>query len=145
LGPVPRGNARRCGQPPAWLGEARDEACYGLLDLEEGFQTGIVRFGWVAEVLLEPTGGEPPDSCRMEQDGVSQRRRIAALRGAAMERAVNDVGAVFVEHEAALLNGTLDRDVLELCHPDLGWGVAPAKQLACERIFQNERKAKLEI
>ena len=77
-----------------------------------------------------------------ERQRVSQRRRIALLRGAAMERAVNDVGAVFVQHEQALLNGTLKEDLLELCHPDLGWGVQAAKQLARERIFQNERKAR---
>ena len=75
----------------------------------------------------------------------AQRRRIAALRGAAMERAVGEVGAVFVAHEQELLHGALKDDLLELCHPDLDWGVKAAKTLARERIFQNERKAKLEI
>ncbi|NLC21468.1 MAG: deoxyguanosinetriphosphate triphosphohydrolase [Halomonadaceae bacterium] len=145
VGLLPRGEGRWCRHPLAWLVEAADDICYALLDLEDGLEMGILRFDEVAEVLLQIAGDAPPDYSRMERDGVSQRRRIAALRGAAMERAVNDVGAVFVEHETALLNGTLNRDLLELCHPDLGWGVAAAKQLARERIFQNERKAKLEI
>ena len=145
LGLLPRGGGRWCRHPLAWLVEAADDICYALLDLEDGLEMGILRFDEVAEILLQIAGDTPPDYSSMVHDGVSQRRRIAALRGAAMERAVNDVGAVFVEHETALLNGTLDRDLLELCHPDLGWGVAAAKQLARERIFQNERKAKLEI
>lgn len=145
LGLLPRGEGRWCRHPLAWLVEAADDICYALLDLEDGLEMDILRFDEVADVLLQIAGEEPSDYAAMEQEGVSQRRRIAALRGAAMERAVNDVGAVFVEHETALLNGTLNRDLLELCHPDLGWGVAAAKQLARERIFQNERKAKLEI
>lgn len=145
LGLCSRGNWAWCRHPLAYLVEAADDICYALLDLEDGLEMGILRFDEVAEVLTQIAGGEPPEYASMLQDGVSQRRRIAALRGAAMERAVNEVGEVFVQHEHELLNGALQDDLLELCHPDLGWGVKAAKQLARERIFQNERKAKLEI
>ncbi|QTF93063.1 deoxyguanosinetriphosphate triphosphohydrolase [Halomonas sp. BM-2019] len=145
LGLLSLGPGRWCRHPLAWLVEAADDICYALLDLEDGLEMGILRFEEVADVLIQIAGGEPADYAAMQRQGVSQRRRIAALRGAAMERAVNDVGAVFVQHEAELLGGRLREDLLELCHPDLGWGVKAAKQLARERIFQNERKAKLEI
>jgi len=145
LGLLPRGEGRWCRHPLAWLVEAADDICYALLDLEDGLEMGILRYEEVAGILIQIAGGEPADYAAMQRHGVSQRRRIAALRGAAMERAVNDVGAVFVQHEAELLSGRLKDDLLELCHPDLGWGVKAAKQLARERIFQNERKAKLEI
>ncbi|MBZ9559211.1 MULTISPECIES: deoxyguanosinetriphosphate triphosphohydrolase [unclassified Modicisalibacter] len=145
LGLKPRDDWAWCRHPLAYLVEAADDICYALLDLEDGLEMGILRFPEVAEVLTQIAGGEPPEYARMEQAGVSQRRRIAALRGAAMERAVTDVGEVFVQQETALLNGGLTEDLLELCHPDLDWGVKAAKQLARERIFQNERKAKLEI
>ncbi|GHB06344.1 deoxyguanosinetriphosphate triphosphohydrolase [Modicisalibacter luteus] len=145
LGLCARGESAWCRHPLAYLVEAADDICYALLDLEDGLEMGILRYDEVAEVLTQIAGGEPPEYPRMEQDGVSQRRRIATLRGAAMERAVNEVGEVFVQHEQEVLNGALQEDLLELCHPDLGWGVQAAKQLARERIFQNERKAKLEI
>lgn len=139
------GDSKWCRHPLAYLVEAADDICYALLDLEDGLEMGILRYEEVAQVLLQIAGEPPAGYEQMETDGVSQRRRIAALRGAAMERAVNEVGDVFVQHEKALLNGTLNDDLLELCHPDLTWGVSSAKQLARERIFQNERKAKLEI
>ncbi|WFF41624.1 deoxyguanosinetriphosphate triphosphohydrolase [Salinicola endophyticus] len=145
LGMKPAGESKWCRHPLAYLVEAADDICYALLDLEDGLEMGILRFDEVAEVLLQIAGEPPKGYPGMQEAGVSQRRRIAALRGAAMERAVNEVGDVFVQHEQALLNGTLTDDLLELCHPDLAWGVAAAKQLARERIFQNERKAKLEI
>lgn len=134
-----------CRHPLAYLVEAADDICYALLDLEDGLEMGILRFDEVAGVLIQIAGGEPAEYPEMRIAGASQRRCIAVLRGAAMERAVNDVGEVFVQHETELLNGALQDDMLELCHPDLGWGVTSAKQLARERIFQNERKAKLEI
>ncbi|SDM16525.1 dGTPase [Modicisalibacter muralis] len=145
LGLRSRGDWVWCRHPLAYLVEAADDICYALLDLEDGLEMGILRYEEVADVLIQIAGGEPEEYSLMQREGVSQRRRIAALRGAAMERAVNDVGAVFVQHESELLNGALQDDLLELCHPDLGWGVSAAKQLARERIFQNERKAKLEI
>lgn len=145
VGLLPQGEQRWCRHPLAWLVEAADDICYALLDLEDGLEMGILRYEEVVEILRQIAGEFPPEYAEMQSRQVSQRRRIALLRGAAMERAVNDVGAVFVQHEQALLNGTLSDDLLELCHPDLGWGVQAAKQLARERIFQNERKAKLEI
>ncbi|WP_386081441.1 deoxyguanosinetriphosphate triphosphohydrolase [Vreelandella sp. F11] len=145
VGLLPQGEQRWCRHPLAWLVEAADDICYALLDLEDGLEMGILRYEEVVEILRQIAGEFPPEYADMQARNVSQRRRIALLRGAAMERAVNDVGAVFVQHEQALLSGTLSDDLLELCHPDLGWGVQAAKQLARERIFQNERKAKLEI
>ena len=145
VGLLSQGDQRWCRHPLAWLVEAADDICYALLDLEDGLEMGILRYEEVVEILRQIAGEFPPEYDDMLSRNVSQRRRIALLRGAAMERAVNEVGAVFVQHEQALLSGTLTDDLLELCHPDLGWGVQAAKQLARERIFQNERKAKLEI
>ncbi|BBI58776.1 hypothetical protein HSBAA_00820 [Vreelandella sulfidaeris] len=145
VGLLPNGEQRWCRHPLAWLVEAADDICYALLDLEDGLEMGILRYEEVVEILRQIAGEFPPEYADMQARNVSQRRRIALLRGAAMERAVNDVGAVFVQHEQALLSGALSDDLLALCHPDLGWGVQAAKQLARERIFQNERKAKLEI
>ncbi|WP_447927572.1 MULTISPECIES: deoxyguanosinetriphosphate triphosphohydrolase [unclassified Vreelandella] len=145
VGLLPQGEQRWCRHPLAWLVEAADDICYALLDLEDGLEMGILRYEEVVEILRQVAGEFPPEYDEMLSRNVSQRRRIALLRGAAMERAVNEVASVFVQNEQALLTGTLGDDLLELCHPDLGWGVQAAKQLARERIFQNERKAKLEI
>ncbi|GAB2720861.1 deoxyguanosinetriphosphate triphosphohydrolase [Halomonas garicola] len=145
LGLLAHGQDRWCRHPLAWLVEAADDICYALLDLEDGLEMGILRYEEVADILQRIAGETPPEYAEMQQRGASQRRRIALLRGAAMERAVNEVGEVFVRHEPSLLKGALDRDLLSLCHADLSGGVGAAKALARERIFQNERKAKLEI
>ncbi|WP_311949501.1 deoxyguanosinetriphosphate triphosphohydrolase [Halomonas piscis] len=145
LGLLAQGKDRWCRHPLAWLVEAADDICYALLDLEDGLEMGILGYAEVADILRRIAGETPPEYADMQRRGASQRRRIALLRGAAMERAVNEVGEVFVRHETALLSGRQQQDLLSLCHADLSGGVSAAKALARERIFQNERKAKLEI
>ncbi|BBI48100.1 hypothetical protein HORIV_05210 [Vreelandella olivaria] len=111
VGLLPQGEQRWCRHPLAWLVEAADDICYALLDLEDGLEMGILRYEEVVEILRQIAGEFPPEYADMQARNVSQRRRIALLRGAAMERAVNDVGAVFVQHEQALLSGTLSNDL----------------------------------
>ncbi|WP_414502286.1 deoxyguanosinetriphosphate triphosphohydrolase [Zymobacter sp. IVIA_5232.4 C2] len=149
-GLIPRERGKWCRHPLAYLVEAADDICYALIDLEDGMEMGILRFEEVEEILLQ-IAGPKADAAFMEtlrrkaEDGVSPRRRVAAMRGAAMECAVNGVAAVFVEQENALLEGRFTGDLLDACAPYLRDGVCRAKQLARQRIFQNERKAKLEI
>lgn len=139
-----------CRHPLAWLVEAADDICYALLDLEDGVEMDILQFDQVAGILGKIAGLAPGDGFfselkEMERKGVSRRRRMAMMRGVAMERAVNAVADAFVENENLLLDGELEGDLLNFCHPDLTDGVAEAKALARRLIFKNSRKAKLEI
>lgn len=145
-----RDEGKWCRHPLAYLVEAADDICYALLDLEDGLEMGILSFDEVAEVLLQIAGPTADDTFRehlegLKHAGVSQRRRIAMVRGVAMERAVSDVADIFVEHAPRLLAGNVEGDLLDACHLHLREGVKRAKALARERIFQNARKAKLEI
>ena len=139
-----------CRHPLAYLVEAADDICYALIDLEDGMEMGILRFEEVEKILLQIAGPSADaafiETLRRKADaGISPRRRVAAMRGLAMECAVNGVAAVFVTQEEALLEGHFEGDLLDACAAHLRDGVRSAKQLARQRIFQNERKAKLEI
>ncbi|MGJ8513806.1 deoxyguanosinetriphosphate triphosphohydrolase [Carnimonas bestiolae] len=136
--------------PLAYLVEAADDICYALLDLEDGVEMDILSFDEVAEVLGQIAGLSAQDEfftdlARMKAEGVSRRRRMAMMRGVAMDRAVIEVVDAFVSNEQQLLEGTLSGDLLRYCQEHLRAGVARAKQMARERIFKNARKAKLEI
>ena len=62
-----------------------------------------------------------------------------------MEQVVAAVSKAFVEHQDELLTGQFNQDLLDVCPPDIALGVAQAKQMAQQRIFDHPRKAKLEI
>lgn len=149
-GLIERAPGTWCRHPLAYLVEAADDICYALIDLEDGLEMGILHFEEVENILLQIAGPKADDVFletlrHKAKDGVSQRRRVAAMRGIAMECAVNEVAAMFVACETALLAGTFEGDLLDACPEHLRDGVHHAKQLARRRIFQNERKAKLEI
>jgi len=139
-----------CRHPLAYLVEAADDICYALLDLEDGMEMDILRFDEVAEILGQIAGLAKDDPVwdefrQMKASGVSRRRRIAALRGMAMERAVGEVADAFIANEKTLLLGEMQDDLLTYCHADLSEGVQRAKDIARQQIFKNARKAKLEI
>lgn len=129
--------------PLVYLVEAADDICYALLDLEDGLEMDILQYEEVAEILTSIGQGQPEGFAQLE--GASRRRRIAALRGQAMEKMVDAVTEVFVEQQKALLQGELPADLIDICAPSIADGIRQAKQLARDRIFRNQRKAKLEI
>lgn len=143
LGLIQLEDQRWCRHPLVYLVEAADDLCYALLDLEDGLEMEILRYHEVEQILLQIVGGEPIGYSTLS--GASNRRRIAALRGAAMERVVAAVSEQFVLHQEELLSGSFDHDLIDACEPDIALGVAEAKRLAEERIFNHPRKAKLEI
>ncbi|MBB1486513.1 deoxyguanosinetriphosphate triphosphohydrolase [Oceanospirillum sp. D5] len=143
LGLIQLSDQRWCRHPLVYLVEAADDLCYALLDLEDGLEMEILRYQEVEEILLQIAGGNPAGYSELNQ--ASNRRRIAALRGAAMEQVVAAVSEQFVQHQADLLSGQFDSDLIDVCLPDIAEGVAEAKRLAQQCIFDHPRKAKLEI
>lgn len=129
--------------PLVYLVEAADDICYALLDLEDGLEMDILSFDEVATLLESISEQVPPDYDLLSR--ASRRRRIAALRGQAMERMVEAVTEAFVRYEGDLLAGRFEGDLIDVCPAPVREGVHRAKQLARERIFRNLRKAKLEI
>ncbi|MDR9468063.1 deoxyguanosinetriphosphate triphosphohydrolase [Marinospirillum sp.] len=129
--------------PLVYLVEAADDICYALLDLEDGLEMEILGYQEVAEILESIGGGQPQDFSQLAK--ASRRRRIAALRGQAMEKMVEAVIAAFVQYQDELLEGRFAQDLIDVCPPAIAQGIRQAKILARDRIFHNQRKAKLEI
>ncbi|OOV87311.1 deoxyguanosinetriphosphate triphosphohydrolase [Oceanospirillum linum] len=143
LGLIQLADQRWCRHPLVYLVEAADDLCYALLDLEDGLEMEILAYQEVEGLLLQIAGSEPEGYRRLAK--ASNRRRVAALRGAAMEQVVAAVSKAFVEHQEELLAGRFNRDLIDACPPDIAQGVAQAKRMAQQRIFDHPRKAKLEI
>jgi len=112
--------------PLVYLTEAADDICYAIVDLEDGFEAGLLDHHEAVEVLAA-VAGVPPDA------SLGRAEQLQKLRAIAIGRLVEAVAAVFVELEPALLRG---ESVPELCSlTPLGGGVAEAKALARRRIY----------
>lgn len=145
LGLIQTGSDRWVRHPLVYLVEAADDICYGLVDLEDGVEIGLLTYDEV-EALLAPLLAQQWHQIETElilED--SPRRKLQILRGYAMEVMVREVSNAFVHHETELLSGTLTGDMIDYCSPTVSQTIKQAKALARQRIFKDGRKLSIEI
>lgn len=143
LGLIQVGPTRFCRHPLAYLLEAADDICYALIDLEDGLQLGMLAYSEVEPLFLDLIADYgAPEETYME---VPIPQKLAALRGRAMKRLVDEVTDAFKRHHDEILAGELKGSLLDHCPEDLCKGVEAAKNLARQRIFTHPQKARLEL
>lgn len=131
--------------PLVYLMEAADDICYGLIDLEDGLEMDLLDYPEVEALLLDLVGDDLPETYRQLGPGDSRRRRLAILRGKAIEHLTNAAARAFVAQQQSLLAGTLHGDLVEHMHGPAKRCVQRAKSMAREKIFQDKRKTLHEI
>lgn len=145
LGLLPTGKDAWCRHPLVYLLEAADDICYGLIDLEDGIELGLLRYSEV-EQLLQPLFAERWEQVIVDlEKSDNDRRRLQMLRGQAMEAMVSSVASAFIREQDALLAGRLKGSIIDYCRPEVKALVAGAKRMARERIFNDSRKLAIEV
>ena len=145
LGLISQGENKWCRHPLVYLMEIADDICYGLIDLEDGIEMGILRYEEVEEILKPLFLDEWPMYQKDFDLADNQRRRLSMLRGKAMEKLVAAASQAFLNNEAALLAGTLKGELTDHCPEVVREAIAGAKRLARERIFKDPRKTAIEV
>jgi len=145
LGLIPEGEDRYCRHPLVYLMEAADDICYAIIDLEDGVEMNLLDYQEVETLLLDLIGDNVPRSYLDTDAGDPPRRRLAILRGKAIDLMVNEVARVFVEHESVILQGKLTQDLISLASPKVASCIASAKAIAKNKIFKDPKKALIEI
>lgn len=138
-------NERWARHPLVYLMEAADDICYGLIDLEDGLEMDLLNYAEVESLLLDLVGDDLPETYRQLGPRDSRRRKLAILRGKAIEHLTNAAARAFVEQEKTLLAGNLQGDLVEHMHGPAKRCVQRAKGMAREKIFQDKRKTLHEI
>lgn len=131
--------------PLVYLMEAADDICYALIDLEDGLEMELLQYAEVEALLLDLVGDDLPETYRQLGPRDSRRRKLAILRGKAIEHLTNAAAHAFVEQQHALLAGQLAGDLVEHMHGPAKRCVLQAKDMARNKIFQDKRKTLHEI
>ncbi|WP_426149588.1 deoxyguanosinetriphosphate triphosphohydrolase [Pseudomonas sp. DC3000-4b1] len=131
--------------PLVYLMEAADDICYALIDLEDGLEMELLDYAEVEGLLLDLVGDDLPETYRLLGPGASRRRKLAILRGKAIEHLTNAAARAFVEQQPALLAGALADDLVEHMAGPAKRCVQGAKDIAREKIFHDKRKTLHEI
>jgi dGTPase len=144
--------------PLAFLVEAADDVCYGLLDLEDAVELRIVSFHDVAEALLPFLSQEEQDRVRGEfiyatdargtrTSDLAFRVNLARLRGAVFQFAVDGAYESFRDNYDKIMNGTLKGSLYDNLHDSdkRRQLVETAKGMGPKKIFPDTRKVELEL
>ncbi len=131
--------------PLVYLVEAADDICYALIDLEDGMEMNLLSYAEVERLLLDLVGDDLPETYRQLGPRDSTRRKLAILRGKAIEHLVNAAAQTFIDQKDALLAGTLSGDLVSHMPEAPKRCVTEAKNIARERIFQDKGKTLHEI
>ena len=145
LGLISVAENRYCRHPLVYLMEAADDICYAIIDLEDGVEMNLLEYKEVESLLLDLIGDDVPKDYFETTDEDPARRRLAILRGKAIEIMVNSVANAFVENEQALLSGTLASDLISLADQKVSTCIQAAKSTARQKIFREPKKALIEI
>ena len=138
-----------CRHPLSYLMEAADDICYALIDLEDGLEMDFLRYDEIEKIFLNNNvvnSDEILPSFHEFEENDSDRRKIAILRGKAMDVLVNGIVDTFIEYQNSLLQGVFDhKDLIHACGGSIKNCISDAKKIAREKIFNNPRKLQLEI
>lgn len=106
LGMIPNKTGEDVGyerHPLAFLVEAADDICYTIIDFEDGINLGLVSEDYALEYLIKLVK-DTIDAAKY-QSLTTKEDRISYLRALAIGNLINDAVSVFVENEAAILQG----------------------------------------
>ena len=97
--------------PLAYLVEAADDICYRIVDIEDAFRLRLLDFTEVKELLTTLAGGEA-----IHTRLASIRRppeQVELLRAKAIGQMVEEMHAAFMRHQAGILAGTFQGELIE--------------------------------
>lgn len=145
-GLIERGSNWYCRHPLVYLMEAADDFCYGIIDLEDGLEMGILNWNEIY-ALLHPVIADSGQLADLERllKKVNDGRKPALVRGKVIDAFINSGAAAFIKHQDAFLRGEVEGDLISLCDPRVRDAVQAAKDLAKQKIFNHSRRVELEI
>ena len=96
-----------CRHPMAFLVEAADDICYGIIDLEDGCRLGLVPFETYRELLASIIGDNYSEEKLNKITSLNEK--LGVLRAMAITQLVQECTDLFLQKENELLDGSFDK------------------------------------
>lgn len=133
-----------CRHPLVHLMESADDFCYGILDLEDGLEMGIISWDEMYEILRPVLPSKSASELEKEISKLSFGRKTPLLRGKIIGSYVEAASDAFIQHEEQYLAGD-PTNLIELCDDNIKKSILAAKDIAKNKIFNHPRKIELEV
>lgn len=126
--------------PLAFLVEAADDICYSIIDLEDGCSLGLVTFDETVELLSPILGSKLDRSKLLKDEGL--HRKLGMLRAMAIGELIDACTIIFLDNEAAALEGTFDGALTDLS--EFRGALKNISTLSVERIYRATQVVEIE-
>ncbi len=98
--------------PLAFLVEAADDICYNIIDLEDGFNLGLINHTDTVDFMAQIIGSSyQPDKLKSIPSKIEQ---IALLRALTIGSLIQESVSLFLDNEEAILSGEFDTSLADL-------------------------------
>ncbi|MCF8302370.1 MAG: dNTP triphosphohydrolase [Bacteroidales bacterium] len=131
--------------PLAFLVEASDDICYHIIDLEDGFNVGLIGFDEIYDfytAILDKCNNDGYK--RKLQNVVDNRSRITYLRSLVINSLIFKATDIFVNNEDSILSGVFDEPLLKRLDKDLIDILDKIKKKSIEKIYNSKSILKIE-
>jgi dGTPase len=98
--------------PLAFLVEAADDICYGIIDLEDGTRLGLVDFETTKDLLASIIGANYKEDKLEKIQG--QNEKLGLLRAMAIGQLIKESVEMFLQKEDNMLTGKFDQALTDL-------------------------------
>ena len=113
LNPIRKGEKTYFRHPLAYLVEAADDICYSIIDFEDGINLGLIPEDKALEYLLNLVRN---NLITEKYSGLkTQKDRLSYLRALAIQSLIYEASHIFIENEAAIMNGNFAHSLLDKC------------------------------
>ena len=145
-GLIAKGDNWYCRHPLVYLMEAADDFCYGIIDLEDGLEMGILNWQEIYDILRPVIDDSPQlDDLERTLNKVNDGRKPALVRGKVIDAFIHSGTSAFIKNQRAFLQGDVEGDLISLCDKRVMVAVQAAKDLAKRKIFNHSKRVELEI
>lgn len=139
VGLQPLGQDRYARHPLTYLVEAADDICYSVVDIEDGYKLGRIRFSEAEERLKALLPVLPPRHAEISDEPW----RIAYLRAKAIGHLIDLAAQAFLDNERAIMAGAFAKPLLD-CTPAAGV-LAEIAAFSRRRIFETRERFQTEV
>ena len=130
--------------PLSYLTEAADDICYGIIDMEDALELGIIGFSDLENVIApvaDKLALNPKRMAAMDSD----RRRAGLIRAKLIALMIDATFAAFRNHYDAIMDGENIHCLLDHTEDDVREYMNRARTLFFDVILKNHSKIALEI
>jgi dGTPase len=136
--------------PFVYLVEAADDICYRIIDFEDAHRLNIISIDTIKELFLQFFDNETGYDARERVEQVfndinDHNQRVQFLRAKLINLLINRVTNVFMEKEAELLQGTLQKSLIDYLPESELQLIKTIDEFSIEHIYNHRSVVEIEI